>query len=206
MILEAFVLEALKGDNHCLTSLLGKWDYVSHQVVASPFKPADYAEHIDVFCIRYIKHKEVEHVPCGFLVLELKKDELSFNRNKKKNPMGGEVEETLNQLMKYVDWVCHEYAHDDYRLIKAAIIGKDFILGKANDKNEQDDRVMNLRGLVTRHSLTETHPIRHEQWSDISLIKYNIEKEKDELSFELKVDLNLDTNKDTETKQVKEKT
>ena len=65
---------------------------------------------------------------------------------------------------------------------------------------------MNLRGLVTRHSLTETHPIRHEQWSDISLIKYNIEKEKDELSFELKVDLNLDTNKDTETKQVKEKT
>ena len=46
MALEAAMVYDLCNGN---ISSLGAWDYVSHQVIASPFKPVDYMDKIDVF-------------------------------------------------------------------------------------------------------------------------------------------------------------
>lgn len=190
MILEAHVIEALKKGKNELTTILGEWDYISHQVVASPFKPAEYSEHMDIFCIKYLKSPGMQHVPCGFLILELKKGELSVNRKKKEYPKGGEVEETLNQLMKYVDWVCNEYAHGDYRLIKSAIIANSYRLEKKGKKGEQKENpIFQLEKMVTRHSLTETHPISHESWSDVSLISYSY-RSNGKMEYKKEIDFN----------------
>ena len=39
---------------------LGRWDYVSHQVIASPFKPIDYMDKIDVLAARYLTDTKVQ--------------------------------------------------------------------------------------------------------------------------------------------------
>src|SRR4051812_44960519 len=69
--------------------LFGKWDYLSHQVAASPFKPVDYMDKMDVFGYRNIPG----HAPtvAQYLVIELKKGIIG--------------RDDLLQLMKYVDWV-----------------------------------------------------------------------------------------------------
>lgn len=177
MVLEAHVIEALKQGDNKLTKILGEWDYISHQVVASPFKPAKYIDHMDVFCIRYIGKKGMEHVPCKYLILELKNGELSVNRNLKAYGNGGEIEETLDQLMKYVDWVCQEYANGDYRLIKAAIIANSYNNKRGQGKKPRTIEYNELKNIVMRHSLTETHPIKHESWCDVSLISYTYEND-----------------------------
>lgn len=76
---------------------LGRWDYVSHQVIASPFKPIDYMDKIDVLAARYLTDTKIT---CKYLTVELKKDEAEKS--------------TIDQILKYVDWVCTEYAYGDY--------------------------------------------------------------------------------------------
>ena len=41
MAIEAALCEILSGDN---STPMGKWDYISHQVVASPFKAIEYMD------------------------------------------------------------------------------------------------------------------------------------------------------------------
>ena len=48
MALEAGVLHQLASGDPQTLDIFGTWDYLSHQVVASPFKPVDYMDKIDV--------------------------------------------------------------------------------------------------------------------------------------------------------------
>lgn len=57
---------------------LGRWDYVSHQVIASPFKPIDYMDKIDVLAARYLTDTKIT---CKYLTVELKKDEAEKSTN-----------------------------------------------------------------------------------------------------------------------------
>lgn len=178
MILEAYILDSLLKNDESLVSKLGTWDFVSHQVIASPYKPAEYADKIDVFAIRYLQNKGLNHVPCGFLIVELKQGMVSRYAQKEKYPLKeGELEGTIYQLMKYVDWVCTEYAHGDYRLIKAAIIAPRYKLNKSK-KTKDKDIVDVLQGAVTRHTLVETHPFKYEPWHNLSLISYKFDDKK----------------------------
>ena len=99
--IEAAFLYYLTNGDAPTTQVFGDWDYVSHQVAASPFKPPDWMDKIDVF-----KQVIPNHAPvlAGLLVAELKKDVAN----------GAFVEQT----MKYVDWVKDEYAHLDYSLVR----------------------------------------------------------------------------------------
>ena len=47
-------------------------------------------------------------------------------------------EDTILQVMKYVDWICKEFAHNDYSMIEAYIIGysKDDDLLEDNSEEE----------------------------------------------------------------------
>ena len=106
MAIETSIIEILSGNSD---SVFGRWDYVSHQVVASPFKAIDYMDKIDVFGYRYIRGFETIS---KYLIVEIKRDSATV--------------ESIDQVMKYVDWVNHEYAHDDYSMIEAFVVAMIF--------------------------------------------------------------------------------
>ena len=108
--IEAAFLHYLTVRDQQTTSIFGEWDYVSHQVAASPFKPPDWMDKIDVFGASFIPG----HAPVlsALLVAELKKDVAGSS--------------FVEQTMKYVDWVKDEYAHLDYSLIRAYLVASDF--------------------------------------------------------------------------------
>ena len=142
MALEAAVVYDLDSNN---IPGLGNWDYISHQVVASPFKPVDYMDKIDVFATRYL---EGTKIPCKYLVAELKKDSAD--------------NDTIDQVLKYVDWVCNEYAYNDYEAIEACIIAAEF----------PDDIATYYNEVVQRYYTLGSHPVRNKQWSALKLFKY----------------------------------
>lgn len=127
---------------------LGQWDYVSHQVVASPFKPIDYMDKIDVLAMRYLPRTKI---PCKYLVAELKKDYADHD--------------TIDQVLKYVDWVCNEYAYGDYEAIEACIISAEY------EENIDDY----YASVVKRYYTLGSHPVRNKRWNDLKLIKYRYE-------------------------------
>lgn len=146
MALEAAVVYDLSKDR--LQKLLGHWDYISHQVIASPFKPVDYMDKIDVFASRYLPQTEI---PCKYLTIELKKD------------LAGK--DTIDQVLKYVDWVCNEYAYGDYGAVEAAVIAYGF----------ETDVAGHYSAVVKRHYTMGSHPVRNEQWNGLKLIRYRYE-------------------------------
>lgn len=143
MALEAATIEAIARDR--LQSILGHWDYISHQVTASPFKPVDYMDKIDVFASRYLPGTKIV---CKYLVAELKKDKADSS--------------TVDQILKYVDWVCAEYAYGDYNAIDACIIAYEF-----------DDNIYDYINKYARRSYTAgSHPINNLEWRNLRLVRY----------------------------------
>ena len=143
MAIEAALCDVLgKEDNG---TPFGTWDYVSHQVAASPFKPIDYMDKMDVFGYRYIKgFKTISK----YLVIEIKKDAAN--------------DDVIDQIMKYVDWINQEYAHGDYSMIEAYVVAADFPDSVVNKKNEQ----------CIRNFTKGYRPTQACTWNKCDLIKY----------------------------------
>lgn len=137
-------------------TVFGKWDYISHQVIASPFKPIDYMDKIDVFGYRYLDGYETVS---DFLIAELKKDEANL--------------ETLNQIMKYVDWVCAEYALNDYSRIEAYIVAAEF----------SDEIIAKSKEICVRNFTVGVRPSIASRWSNINFIKYRYNDKTQALEF-----------------------
>lgn len=142
MALEAAVVYDLC---HSQIPEMGHWDYVSHQVIASPFKPIDYMDKIDVLAMRYLPDTKI---PCKYLVAELKRDAAD--------------NATIDQVLKYVDWVCAEYAYGDYETIEACIIAAEY----------PDDIAAYYHEVVQRYYTLGSHPVRNKQWKSLKLLKY----------------------------------
>lgn len=133
----------------------GHWDYISHQVIASPFKPIDYMDKMDVFGYRQIPGFSTIS---KYLIIEIKKDEAQVD--------------TVGQLMKYVDFVTNEYAHGDYSMIEAFIVAHDF----------DEDAERACRDKAVRNYISGYRPVTAEVWRSIHLVKYRYEG--NELHFE----------------------
>ena len=142
MALEANVVYDLC---HARIPTLGQWDYVSHQVIASPFKPVDYMDKIDVFAVRYLPGTSI---PCKYLVVELKKDIADVD--------------TIDQVLKYVDWVCKEYAYGNYDAIQACVI-------TAGTPEIVQQHYLEV---AQRNYALGSHPVRNEQWNALKLLRY----------------------------------
>ena len=104
---------------------------------------------IDVLAMRYLPHTTI---PCKFLVAELKKDMADHA--------------TIDQVLKYVDWVCSEYAYGDYEAIEACIIAAEY------PENIGDY----YRDVVQRYYTLGSHPVRNKQWCDLRLLRYSYVK------------------------------
>lgn len=153
MAIEAALCKILSSENHPIFG--GPWDYISHQVVASPFKPVDYMDKMDVFGYRYIKGYDTIS---KYIIVEIKKD--------------AATPEVIDQIMKYVDWVNIEYAHGDYSMIEAYVVASDF-----SDEVLEEKKKDAIRGYVKGY-----RPAESSLWKNLKLVKYSYENEK--LKFE----------------------
>ena len=139
--------------------VFGRWDYLSHQVIASPFKPIDYMDKMDVFGYSYVK--DYPSIKSKYLVVELKKGEC-------------EVED-VDQLLKYVDWIKEEYAFDDYSMIRAFLVGTNINASvKAHAKNNAN------RKFTIGH-----RPARSCLWDDLTLVQYSYNSASKRIDFQV---------------------
>lgn len=149
MALEAGILYQLSIKDPHTISVFGEWDYLSHQVIASPFKPIDYMDKMDIFGYSYIK---------GF---SKTKSEYLIIENKK----GLATLEDVEQLMKYVDWVKDEYTYGDYSMIKAFLVAYEF----------DSDAINNYKIVSERRYIAGRRPACSKVWSNLRLVKYEFD-------------------------------
>lgn len=148
MLVEVGLLSQLSGADPVTTEVFGGWDYLSHQVNASPFKPVAYMDRIDVFGYRWIMG--YDGIPERFLVAELKKD------------VSGAAD--VPQVMKYVDWVRSEYVHGDYSMVKAFHVAHRF----------EDGITGEFGNLARRDYVVGCRPAVSRSWSDLTLVTYDV--------------------------------
>ena len=145
MAIEAALCELLIADND---SPFGKWDYISHQVVASPFKAIDYMDKMDICGYRYIEGYSIRS---KYLVVEVKKDRATVD--------------VIEQIMKYVDWIRSEYAFGDYSMVEAYVVASEFT-----------DEVIKRRDMECIRNFTKGYrPTIACTWNFVKLIQYSYE-------------------------------
>lgn len=154
MAIEAAIVDYITRQTP--NNIFGVWDYVSHQVIASPFKPIDYMDKMDVFGYRYIQGYETIS---KYLMMEIKKDAASID--------------VINQAMKYVDWIEQEYSHD-YSMIEAFVVASDF-----------PQEVIDLRNnAAKRFYMKGRTPAVTYEWANLKLIRYSYEETSKLIYFE----------------------
>jgi len=147
MALEASLIDYITNNK---TQVFGNWDYISHQVVASPFKPIDYMDKMDIFGFRYIARFDTIS---KYLLIEIKKDKATFD--------------AIDQVMKYCDWINQEYAFGDYSMLSAFLVCSKI----SNEIVVYRDRI------CIRNFTIGRRPTVSECWSDVRLIEYTYENE-----------------------------
>ena len=156
MFIESLLLQGIaKGT----VATLGDWDYLSHQLIASPFKPLKYIDKIDIFGYRFsTRYEDSPKLITKYLLVEMKK-----------GPVNGDA---LEQTMQYVDWICQEYAAGDYSKIEAYVVGSRATrnIGRVIEESCQ------------RSYIAETHPVKPMKWNDIKIVQYSLD---DGVSFEV---------------------
>lgn len=148
MALECGLVDAL-AHHRPEADVIGKWDYVSHQVLASPFKPLIYVDKMDIFGYRYIPELPIGYDTLSdFLILELKREEAG--------------RDSVEQVMKYVEWVKQEYAFGDYSRIKAFVVAGSFT----------QEAVDAIKKIAVRYYTYGSHPPVTDRWNEVTLLRY----------------------------------
>jgi len=157
--LEASLLEQLRSREEGTTNVFGAWDYLSRQVIASPFKPIQYADAMDIFGYRFIAGHEPS--VASFVIIENKK--------------GCAREPDVLQLLKYVDWVRGEYAQNDYSSIKAFLVAHSFTDGLLGYVEEAARRYYTVFRRTPRTAV----------WNDVTLVRYGYDSETTRVGLEI---------------------
>ncbi|MBS1917920.1 MAG: hypothetical protein JST87_16745 [Bacteroidetes bacterium] len=157
MLVEIAILDQIQNSDHETIELFGQWDYLSHQVAASPFKPVAYIDKIDIFGFKYLEnlYPTIEK----YLVIEVKKGEATI--------------EDVAQLMKYIDWVKNEYSSGDYSLIRSFLVANSF----NQNINQSIDEI------ILRNFIYGSRPSIPKTWNDVTLVSYNYNQDIGKLNF-----------------------
>jgi len=157
MAIEAGILYQLAEKDAHTQDIFGRWDYLSHQVIASPFKPIDYMDKMDVFGYSYIVG--FSPTKSKYLVVEIKKND--------------GTKEDIEQLLKYVDWVKDEYCFGDYSMINAFLVGYTF----------GQEVIQHSKSVSVRKYTVGRRPARSLEWKNLLLVEYRFNSQLKKLSF-----------------------
>lgn len=146
--LELLFLHQYSKRDSDIHKAFGEWDYLSHQVIASPFKPIKWVKRMDIFGYSYIKGLE-ESIINNYLVIELKK--------------GNASKKDLYQLLRYVDFTNKEYCSDNYKMIKAFLVAEDFTHDVISRKSIEAKRMFSYK----------TEDSEPQIWDNLKLIQYS---------------------------------
>jgi hypothetical protein len=167
MAIEAGLLAQIAQRDKETVEVFGSWDYIHHQVPASPFKPIDYMDRMDGFGYSFIpRYKPTRD---RYLVAEIKKDTAFI--------------EDVEQLMKYVDWVKDEYAAGNYGMIRAFLVASDF----------DGDCVARAPELSKRRYIVGRRPPESREWAELRLVRYRFDGILQKLRFEAHHDVGYAT-------------
>lgn len=159
MAIEAGLLYQLTYKDSGTIKIFGEWDYFSHQVVASPFKPIDYMDKMDIFGYSYISgHKPTKS---AYFLTEIKK--------------GSASNDDIEQTLKYVDWLKDEYCFNDYSMINAFVVAYSFTQDVIDYKNKN----------AIRQYTIGRRPAKASMWNNLKLVKYSYNDSKKRLDFEI---------------------
>ena len=159
MALEAGTLYQLANNDENTINTFGEWDYISHQVIASPFKPLEYVDKMDMFGYRYING--FKGTISKYLIIELKK--------------GPALVEDIEQVMKYVDWINQEYSFGNYSMINAFLVAKSI-----------NEDVINARdSLAKRNFLIGRRPAKSSIWCNLKLVEYDFDSSTNSLKYKI---------------------
>jgi hypothetical protein len=147
MAIEAGILHQLAIKDPQTCAVFDEWDYLSHQVIASPFKPVDYMDKMDLFGYAYLPGFQPTRF--RFLVGEIKKETAR--------------REDVDQLLKYVDWVKDEYCFGDYSMIHAYLIAYAFT----------PDVVEHKQTVGLRKYTVGVRPAQSLEWRNVNLSYIN---------------------------------
>ncbi|WP_198508237.1 PDDEXK family nuclease [Bacillus alkalisoli] len=158
--LELALLHQLSSKDKGTINIFGDWDYISHQVVASPFKPIIWMDKMDIFGYRYIDG--YKPTISKFMAMELKKKDAEI--------------EDVNQVLKYVDWIKNEYSYGDYSMVSAFLVASNF----------PNEVIMYIKENGSRRYTTNLRDDRvSEEWRDIKLVKYSYNSTLKKVEFEI---------------------
>jgi hypothetical protein len=164
MAVEAAIIYQLTINHQETINIFGNWDYLAHQVIASPFKPIDYIDKMDIFGYRYIENQKP--TLSNYLVIEIKRNTVNA--------------QDVLQLMKYVDWVKNEYSFGDYSMIKAFLVGYEFT----------EDALTEFAEIVERKFIYGVRPSIAATWNDVKLVTYSFNAQTNLLDFEIVAEIN----------------
>ena len=148
---EGLILDYAKRKNR----LLGYWDFITRQYPASPAKPSEYVDYMDIFGYRYVEGYADEGIISKYVVMELKTKDVN--------------EDTILQIMKYVDWICKNFAHGDYSMIEAYIIGYNMV-DNLLEKNKQ----LYTRNYIvsSKHNADRGIDVETGIWQNVKFVNY----------------------------------
>lgn len=157
MFIEASLVQFLSR-RQC--DAFGSWDNITHQLIASPFKPLKHIDKIDIFGYRFSEmYTDKPALISKYVVVELKKETIN--------------KAALEQTMQYVDWICSEYTSGDYSRIEAYVVG-----------NSTVNNIDHLREEYCERSyISETHPVVTKRWNNLSIVLYDIDIDEHTISF-----------------------
>jgi len=149
-LIQAWLARALAHSDPEVTSVLGKWHYLANQVPASPHKPVQYMDKMDLFGLVYRTFKpSISATIVRYKIVEIKKDTMTSS-------------EAIEQLMKYVAWVAHTRAGGDYGLVDAYFIARGF----------SEDVVRYVKDKAAIHYIFPRRPYGPKAWDGLTLIEY----------------------------------
>jgi hypothetical protein len=163
--LETWLVGEMARPDAPIRELMGNWSFVTHQFPASPHKPTQYMDRIDVLGWETGRLADgAKSTVTRFKVVEIKK-----------NPLAGRAgEETVAQLMKYVDWVTNHEAGGDYSMVDAYLIARDF----------SEDTVAYCMEKAKREFVFQRRPFTSKTWDNLALLAYWYDTHHDMLTLE----------------------
>lgn len=154
-LLEAWLIDAFQNRWELVRSAIGRDEqpaFVGRQVPASPFKPPNYIDKIDLLAYDIQRPTPTSPVPVAhsYLVAELKK--------------GDATEDDVRQTLKYVDWVAHKEQGGDYAGICAMMVSAgypDSVRGVAASEGR-------------REYVRPRRPYDTRTWESLRLVTYEV--------------------------------